>query len=138
MDLGPRGGEHDEGRVRRGAERVVEAAHARRVAPVQVFQDEQERPAPGLGGEVHAERAPDLLPQHELVLPCSAELHAVPVVEGHTHELAHELGDELAAGGDQRVDAGTEDPPAVLDRRALVEVEEGPERAPGWRRASRR
>lgn len=93
--LGPREADDEEGAVGVRAQRPVDEPHAREVAPVEVFEREDERLALGLGAHPVVPRPPDLVAHQDRVEPRGAKLHARALVEGRDRDLSHELGDAL-------------------------------------------
>ncbi len=98
VHLAARDGEHHEGPFVGGAERGVEEAHARKIAPVQVFEDDHELTGRRLGEDEITECTTHLVAHQHRILTGRAELHAAHVTEVHARDLADELGDTLHVG----------------------------------------
>ncbi|AUX39022.1 uncharacterized protein SOCE26_004040 [Sorangium cellulosum] len=119
VDLRPREGQHEEGRLVGGAERGVHEAHGGRVAPVQILEEEQDRTLGARGADQILEGALHLLGHEERVAARGPERVAVVVGQRGADELADELGDTPPVGGrDDPIHPGAEPVPALVERLA--------------------
>ena len=105
VDRGPREGEDEERTFGEVSEREVHEADGEHVSPVEIFEDEDQRPALALGGDEVEPRLLHLVAHQLRVLPRSAEPLARRVAGGRrasaglerarrgAEDLAQELGD---------------------------------------------
>jgi hypothetical protein len=98
VHLGAREREHEERVIGEVAQRRVDEADARQIAPVEIFEHEDHRLRARLLGEEILEGAAHLIAHQHGIDARGAELHALFVGEGHGGELAQELGHAGAIG----------------------------------------
>ena len=98
MRLGARERDHQQGPPLAEAQRRVHELHARRVAPVQVLQDQRERPRAALRLDEVDPGAAHLIAHPHRILPRRAELHPPLVRERRARDLAEEHGHAIAIG----------------------------------------
>jgi hypothetical protein len=96
--LGPREREHQEGPALAQAQRRVHELHAGLVAPVQILEDQHERPGAALRVHEVDPGTAHLIAHPHRILPRRAELHPRLVGERRARELAEEHRHAVAVG----------------------------------------
>jgi hypothetical protein len=80
------------------AQHGVDELHRRKIAPVQIFEDEHNRAGRAFGRHEILPRDPHLIAHQDRVAPRRAELHAVAIGKRCADELAQKLGHPHAVG----------------------------------------
>jgi hypothetical protein len=133
--LGAGEAEHQERPPRQQAERRVDELHGGVVAPVQIVEHEQDRPARGLRGEPVPGRASQLIARERGVAARRVQGRARRGGEGDAGELAEELGD--APVRDARGQLATAGLQIVLGADPRGAADRGRQRGEGRTRADR-
>jgi len=81
------------GLPREDPERIAQVRDARQIAPMEIFQHEQERPHGALGSDPFAERSPEPHPHDLRIVARRTKLGARALARRSADELREKLGD---------------------------------------------